>query len=65
MKVKVIEKNRNKMGEWLHADLLKGKIYDAEPFAGKSEDCKGYCRIVDESGEDYLYPPMLFKIIEE
>lgn len=65
MKVKVIEENRKIMGEWSHADLLKGKIYDAEPFDGKSEDCKGYCRIVDESGEDYLYPTMLFEIIEE
>ena len=25
---------------------------------------KWYC-IIDESGEDYLYPPMLFEIVEE
>ena len=26
---------------------------------------KGWYRIVDESGEDYLYPPECFEIIEQ
>lgn len=29
-----------------------------------SKKMKWY-RIIDESGEDYLYPPMLFEIVEE
>lgn len=26
---------------------------------------KGWYRLVDDSGEDYLYPPELFEIVEE
>ncbi len=26
---------------------------------------KGWYRIIDDSGEDYLYPPNLFEIVEE
>ena len=65
MKVKVIEENREKMGEWGHMDLLKGKVYVAEvERLTKKKELFMY-RIVDESGEDYLYPPMLFEIVEE
>ena len=65
MKVKVIEENRKKMGEWSHIDLLKDKIYEATEDYGKNNDKPKMLRIVDESGEDYLYPPMLFEIVEE
>lgn len=34
---------------------------NAEKDNGKMQ----WYRIVDESGEDYLYPPMLFEIVEE
>lgn len=61
MKVKVIEENRAKMGSFTTVDLLKGKIYNAELDNGKMQ----WYRIIDESGEDYLYPPMLFEIVEE
>ena len=61
MKVKVIEENRTKMGSFSTADLLKGKIYNASVDSGKMK----WYRIVDESGEDYLYPPMLFEVVEE
>ena len=61
MKVKVIEENRAKMGSFTTVDLLKDKIYNAELDNGKMQ----WYRIIDESGEDYLYPPMLFKIVEE
>ena len=61
MKVKVIEENRAKMNGWSHVDLLKDKVYDTNGPEGKM----GWYRIVDESGEDYLYPPMLFEIIEK
>lgn len=38
--------------------LTHGKIYDVI-----SEE-KGWYRIVDDSGEDYLYPPEAFEIVE-
>ena len=65
MKVKVIEENREKMGEWGHMDLLKGKVYEAEVEKLPTKKELFMYRIVDESGEDYLYPPMLFEIVEE
>jgi len=37
--------------------LTKGKIYDVISIE------KGWYRIVDDSGEDYLYPPSLFEIV--
>lgn len=37
--------------------LTKGKIYDVISIE------KGWYRIVDDSGEDYLYPPGLFEIV--
>lgn len=61
MKVKVIEENRKKMGSFSTVDLLKDKIYNAVIDSGKMK----WYRIVDESGEDYMYPPMLFEIIED
>ena len=61
MKVKVIEENRAKMGSFTTVSLLKNKIYEAEIDNGKMQ----WYRIIDESGEDYLYPPMLFEIVEE
>ena len=42
------------------ADLLPGKEYEV------LETVKhGWYRIVDESGEDYTYPPQMFEIVEE
>lgn len=38
--------------------LINGKIYDVIAIE------KGWYRITDESGEDYLYPPERFEIIE-
>ena len=61
MKVRVIEENRKCMGSFSSVDLLKGKVYDAQIDNGKMK----WYRIIDESGEDYLYPPMLFEIVEE
>ena len=40
-------------------DLIVGKIYNVLSVE------KGWYRIVDESDEDYLYPPELFEIVEE
>ena len=39
-------------------DLEKGKVYAAAPDSAAKRD--GYIRIVDESGEDYLYPESYF-----
>lgn len=61
MKVKVIEENRSKMGDFSSHDLLKDKVYEVLDVSPKM----GWYRIIDESGEDYEYPPMLFEIVEE
>lgn len=39
-------------------ELLNGKVYDVISIEGD------WYRIVDETGEDYLYPPQAFEIIE-
>lgn len=38
---------------------LKGKVYK------KIGESHGLWRIIDESGEDYLYDPDLFEVVEE
>ncbi|UCH98652.1 MAG: hypothetical protein JSV88_10730 [Candidatus Aminicenantes bacterium] len=43
-------------------DLEVRKIYKVLPDKRASKD--GYLRIVDESGEDYLYPESYFLFIE-
>ena len=63
MKVKVIEEQRKHYGDWSTVDLLKDKVYDATI---ETENLPGdMYRIIDESGEDYLYFPCLFEIVEE
>ena len=59
MKVKKIAGNN--MPEPFATDLVDGKEYEVIDISKKS----GWYRIVDESGEDYLYPPALFEIVEE
>ena len=61
MKVRIIEEKRGLMGDFSTKDLLKDKIYTAEIDSGKHK----WYRIVDESGEDYLYPPDIFEVVEE
>ena len=39
-------------------DLEKGKVYPLLPDAKAKRD--GYIRVIDESGEDYLYPESRF-----
>lgn len=43
-------------------DLEPRKVYRALPDAVAAED--GYIRVIDESGEDYLYPQDYFLPIE-
>ena len=59
--MKVRKKAGENMPEPFATDLIDGKIYDAEI----DRDFMNWYRIVDESGEDYLYPPQLFEIVEE
>lgn len=43
-------------------DFVSAKLYPVlEPL---NNDPKDYLRIVDESGEDYLYPAEIFQIVE-
>ena len=58
MKVKIIENERKSSGCYT-GDILKDKIYNVENVE------KDYYRIIDESGEDYIYHKDLFEIIEE
>lgn len=39
--------------------LTNNKVYDVISVE------KGWYRVVDDSGEDYLYPPKYFEIVEE
>lgn len=39
--------------------MINGKIYDVLSVE------KTWYRIVDEEGEDYLYPPELFEVVDE
>jgi len=43
-------------------DLEKRKIYQLLPDEEASKE--GYMRIVDESGEDYLYPESYFVLVK-
>ena len=38
---------------------INGKVYDV---IGESN---GYWKVVDESGEDYLYDPSVFEVVKE
>ena len=43
-------------------DLEKRKIYPVIPDEGAARE--GYLRVIDESGEDYLYPQSYFILIQ-
>ena len=58
MKVKVIESKRNKAWGYT-GDLKPNKIYNV---VSTERDCY---RIVDESGEDYLYSKDIFEVVEK
>lgn len=59
--MKVRKKPGENMPEPCATDLIDGKIYDVIEVTKKMK----WYRIVDESGEDYMYPPQLFEIVEE
>lgn len=39
--------------------MINGKIYEILSIEN------GWYRIIDEEGEDYLYPPELFQVVDE
>ena len=41
-----------------HMDLTKGKRYNV-----LTVDRHGWYRIMDDSGEDYMYPPEMFTVV--
>ena len=43
-------------------DLEKRKIYQMLP--DEDGDKEGYIRVIDESGEDYLYPQSYFIVVQ-
>ena len=43
-------------------DLEKRKIYQALP--DEEAEKEGYIRVIDESGEDYLYPQSYFILVQ-
>ena len=49
----------NLFGDDIASDLTEDKIYDVVSIE------QGWYRIIDDSGEDYLYPPDIFEIVEE
>ena len=61
MKVKYIGKEQEDFLQKNNdMDLIPGKIYDVVKISKK---LKWYI-IIDESGEDYAYPPNMFEIVE-
>lgn len=46
-------------GKTDHLVLTNNKIYDVLAVE------KGWYRVIDDSGEDYLYPPEQFEVVEE
>ena len=58
MRVRVIESKRT-LANCYTGDLLNNKVYEVVSVE------KNFYRIVDESGEDYIYHKDLFEIVEE
>lgn len=46
------------LGETSFLELTNGKVYTVLSVE------KGWYRIVDDSGEDYLYPPEDFEVVD-
>ncbi len=59
MKVKINPYKRDIAGEFYTGDILDDKVYEVISIE------KACYRIIDESGEDYLYFIEMFDIVEE
>lgn len=49
---------QEKFGDFTTCDLIKDKIYEVQSIEHE------WYRIIDESEEDYIYPPQLFEVVE-
>lgn len=47
-------------GEFSAEDLTLGRLYEVVT----EQDDQGMVRVIDDSGEDYLYPSCLFEAVE-
>ena len=47
------------IGKTISFALTENKVYDVLSVE------KGWYRIVDDTGEDYLYPPDIFEVIKD
>ncbi|MDP2821245.1 MAG: hypothetical protein Q8O52_01000 [Sulfuritalea sp.] len=52
--------SREGFGEFSADDLTLGRLYEVLAPA----DSHGMLRIIDDSGEDFLYPTLLFEAVE-
>ncbi len=52
--------SREGFGEFSADDLTLGRLYEVLAPA----DSHGMLRVIDDSGEDYLYPAALFESVE-
>ena len=52
--------SREGFGEFSADDLTLGRLYEVLAPA----DSHGMLRVIDDSGEDYLYPATLFESVE-
>ncbi|MDP3031380.1 MAG: hypothetical protein Q8N33_04810 [Rhodocyclaceae bacterium] len=52
--------SRENCGDFSTDDLTLGRVYEVMA----SVDSHGMIRVIDDSGEDYLYPDDLFEAIE-
>jgi len=52
--------SRENFGEFSTDDLTLGRLYEVLAPV----DSQGLLRIIDDSGEDYLYPSALFESVE-
>ena len=52
--------SREDCGDFSTDDLTLGRLYEVKASA----DHHGMIRVIDDSGEDYLYPEGLFEAVE-
>ena len=52
--------SRENCGDFSTDDLTLGRLYEVRTPA----DGHGMIRVIDDSGEDYLYPDSLFEAVE-
>lgn len=52
--------SREGFGDFSADDLTLGRLYEVLA----PEDSHGMLRIIDDSGEDFLYPTLLFEAVE-